>query len=116
MTPHPPYLLPIVDQWEPQELFHNVKHGVKFTGMPAWPTQQRDDEVWAMVAFLQKFPELSEQEYRNMVDEESMMSESRLPSSSSGEDAPIQELAGRKFLSRSISDSCQRYHGIDGQD
>ena len=115
MTPHPPYLPPIVDQWEPQELFYIVKHGVKFTGMPAWPTQQRDDEVWAMVAFLQKFPELSEQEYRHMVDGESTMSESRLPSSSSGEDAPIQELAGRKLLSRSVSDSCGRCHGVDGQ-
>jgi len=115
MTPHPPYLPPIIDQWEPQELFYIVKHGVKFTGMPAWPTQQRDDEVWAMVAFLQKFPELSEQEYRHMVDGESIMGKSFMPSSSSGEDAPIQELAGRKTFDRSISDRCGRCHGIDGQ-
>mgnify|MGYP003298824914 CR=1 FL=1 len=27
------------------ELFSIVKHGLKFTGMPAWPTQSRDDEV-----------------------------------------------------------------------
>ena len=115
MTPHPPYLPPIVDQWEPQELFYIVKHGVKFTGMPAWPTQQRDDEVWAMVAFLRKFPELSEQEYRHMVDGESIMSKSLMPNSSSGEDTPIQALAGRKTLVRSISDRCERCHGIDGQ-
>jgi mono/diheme cytochrome c family protein len=52
MTPPPPYLPPRITTWEPEELFYIVKHGVKFTGMPAWPSQQRDDEVWAMVAFL----------------------------------------------------------------
>ena len=35
-----------------------VKHGIKFTGMPAWAAQQRDDEVWAMVAFLRRLPSL----------------------------------------------------------
>ena len=58
MTPHPPYLPPRISAWEPAELFYIVKHGVKFTGMPAWPAQQRDDEVWAMVAFLRTLPDL----------------------------------------------------------
>lgn len=41
MTPHPPNLLPVIAELQPDELFYVVKHGVKFTGMPAWPTQQR---------------------------------------------------------------------------
>jgi len=106
MTPHPPYLPPIVGQWGPEELYYIVKHGVKFTGMPAWPAQQRDDEVWAMVAFLQKFPELNEQEYRSMVSGVSEMS---------GDDAPIQALSGRKVATQSISDGCNRCHGLLGQ-
>src|SRR5688572_16749817 len=56
MTPAPPYLPPLVAEWQPRHLFYVVKHGVKFTGMPAWPTQNRDDEVWAMVAFLERLP------------------------------------------------------------
>ena len=53
--------------WEPEELFYIVKHGIKFTGMPAWPAQQRDDEVWAMVAFLRTLPDLDAEEYRRLV-------------------------------------------------
>lgn len=45
MTPPPPYLPPAIPRWEPEELFYIVKHGIKFTGMPAWPAQERDDEV-----------------------------------------------------------------------
>ena len=52
MLPQPPDLAGAVDEWSDAELFRIVKHGVRFTGMPAWPTQARDDEVWAMVAFL----------------------------------------------------------------
>jgi len=32
--------------------FFVVKHGLRFTGMPAWPTQVRDDEVWRVTAFV----------------------------------------------------------------
>jgi len=68
MLPQPPDLIPAVATWEPDELFYIVKHGVKFTGMPAWPAQQRDDEVWAMVAFLLKLPQLDAKSYRQLVD------------------------------------------------
>jgi cytochrome c553 len=63
MLPPPPYLPGRVSRWQPEELFYIVKHGVKFTGMPAWPALQRDDEVWAVVAFLRRLPELAPQEY-----------------------------------------------------
>ena len=106
MTPHPPYLPPVIHEWKPGELFYIVKHGVKFTGMPAWPARQRDDEVWAIVAFLQKFPELNEQEYKQMVSGENEQS---------GEVVPIQALSGRQLLPRSISDTCIRCHGPEGQ-
>lgn len=66
MTPRPPYLPPRIEAWDPAELFWIVKHGVKFTGMPAWPTRKRDDEVWAMVAFLRRLPELSPEQYRQL--------------------------------------------------
>ena len=32
--------------------------------MPAWAAQQRDDEVWALVAFLRRLPSLDAQSYR----------------------------------------------------
>jgi hypothetical protein len=59
MTPHPPYLPPVTPAREPEDLFYIVKHGVKFPGMPARPAPQRDDEGWAMVAFLRRLPDLA---------------------------------------------------------
>jgi mono/diheme cytochrome c family protein len=55
MTPKPPNLKSSVADKEAQELFYIVKHGIKFAGMPAWPAQQRDDEVWPIVAFPVRF-------------------------------------------------------------
>jgi cytochrome c553 len=67
MLPPPPDLSAKVRDYEPEELFYIVKHGIKFTGMPAWPTQQRDDEVGALVAFLVELPKLDRAAYRRLV-------------------------------------------------
>lgn len=41
-----------------------ARHGIQFTGMPAWSGDDRDDEVWAVVAFLEALPSMTEAEYR----------------------------------------------------
>lgn len=66
MTPHPPELPARMARWEPRELFQIVRHGIKFTAMPAWTAPQRPDEVWAMVAFLRALPEMSAGRYREL--------------------------------------------------
>ena len=66
MTPHPPELTAELDKWDPEELFTIVRHGVKFTAMPAWPSSHRDDEVWAVVAFLERFPKMTPAEYAQL--------------------------------------------------
>jgi cytochrome c553 len=87
MTPPPPSLSTTAPEWKPAELFYIVKHGVKFTGMPAWPAQQRDDEVWAMVAFLRRLPSLDAHGYR--------------------------QLAGETLSG--VAQTCERCHGPDGR-
>jgi cytochrome c553 len=67
MLPPPPDLAPVLDDWTDAELFRIVKYGVRYTGMPAWPAQARDDEVWAMVAFLRALPRLSPEAYAELV-------------------------------------------------
>ncbi len=66
MTPHPPDLATRIDDWRPQDLFWIVKHGIKYSGMPAWPTQARDDEVWAQVAFLRALPSMDAETYAEL--------------------------------------------------
>jgi mono/diheme cytochrome c family protein len=44
--------------------FWVIKHGIKASGMPAWGATHDDQRIWAMVAFLQKLPQLSPEEYQ----------------------------------------------------
>jgi len=54
-------------QSTPAEDFWVVKHGLKMTGMPAWGVTHDDEILWDVVAFLQKLPELSPDQYRSLV-------------------------------------------------
>jgi cytochrome c553 len=103
MLPQPPLLGPRVPAWSEEELFYIVKHGLKFTGMPAWPAQQRDDEVWAVAAFLRQFPEMSDAEYV------------ALTRGSSSTTFALEPDIGREPSPPAIvRESCARCHGLDG--
>jgi cytochrome c553 len=97
MLPQPPDLAGTVGEWTDAQLFRIVKHGVRFTGMPAWPTQERDDEVWAMVAFLRELPSMDEATYRDLAYGEKL--------------APPADAAGTL---RQVLADCARCHGEDG--
>lgn len=44
--------------------FWIIKHGIKASGMPAWKHGHDDQRIWAMVAFLQKLPGLTPEQYQ----------------------------------------------------
>ena len=61
MHPRPQYLatdLPLAKYTAP-ELFRIVKAGAKYSAMPSWPADRRDDEIWQLVAFLRALPTMS---------------------------------------------------------
>jgi len=66
LYPRPPRLAK-AKHLDPKEAFWVIKHGLKLTGMPAWGPTHDDEELWSMVAFLKKMPELSPEQYREMV-------------------------------------------------
>lgn len=66
LTPEPPVLSDAVKDWSPAELFWIVKNGIKMTGMPAWGASRSDQDLWAIVAFLERLPTLSPDQYRAM--------------------------------------------------
>jgi cytochrome c553 len=63
MLPVPPPLSERAQDWSPEELHWVVRHGLQFTGMPGWSGEDRDDEVWAMVAFLRALSDLTPAAY-----------------------------------------------------
>lgn len=66
MTPEAPRLGPLIENWDTRQLFWIVDNGIKYTGMPAWATANRPDEVWSMVAFLKTLPDLDDDAYRKL--------------------------------------------------
>lgn len=53
---------------DPAEAFWVIKHGIKMSGMPAWGKSMDDDSIWGMVAFLQQLPEMSADQYHELVE------------------------------------------------
>lgn len=47
-----------------QRRFWVIKHGIKASGMPAWGPGHDDERIWNMVAFLNRLPELTPQQYQ----------------------------------------------------
>jgi cytochrome c553 len=111
-----------------------VQHGVKYSGMPSWPTRTREDEVWSMVAFLRQLPKLDAKAYADLT---------RLPQDASAGSPSFPAAAGNPILkaanprrntppfdefqyaapSSGFSDetihqtpviTCARCHGLDG--
>lgn len=103
MLPPPPELATLVPERTPEQLFYVVKHGLKFTGMPAWPAQERDDEVWALVAFLRTLPELDAESYDALVQGDAP------------ETAPIEDLELSPGIRDVVTASCVRCHGVNGR-
>jgi cytochrome c553 len=66
MLPSPPHLADAAAGQPANELFWIVKHGLKYTGMPAWPAPIRDDEVWALTAFLTELADGGMDNYRQL--------------------------------------------------
>lgn len=105
MTPEPPYLPDGLGTLRDEDLFWIVRHGIKYTAMPAWPTQRREDEVWAMVAFLRELPGMAPADFRELAYGDSVDH----PGGRAG--------AHIGLLGEPLADvlaNCERCHGADG--
>jgi mono/diheme cytochrome c family protein len=54
LNPEPPSLTDVSDDWSPAELFWIVKSGIKMSGMPAFGPTRKDEEIWNVVALVQR--------------------------------------------------------------
>jgi cytochrome c553 len=102
-TPPPPLLYSAALDFTPSQLHWIIKNGIKMTAMPPWPTQDRDDEIWALVAFLNALPFIKPGEYAPLVGLEA-------GPASSGDGASFQQLAVPP-----AAQGCSVCHGIKGK-
>lgn len=103
MLPSPPDLAVSMRPWKERELFWIVQHGFKYTGMPGWVAIEREDEIWAVVAFLRRLPKLDAAGYRDLALGKVQLSPQRGA-----------ELATMESNPRAAS-ACARCHGAEGQ-
>lgn len=76
----------------PRKAFWIIKHGIKMSAMPAWGGSHDDTTIWSMVAFLQKLPDMTPEQYREIVakappDDDMDMGASTRPGAGAGTDA-----------------------------
>jgi len=65
LRPDPPDLKDLVNDRRPQDLFWVVRNGIHMTGMPSFGlVEVPDQEIWTIVAFLKKLPNVSEADFK----------------------------------------------------
>ena len=63
MQPLPGPLVDAPQRWRAREIYWITRHGIKMSGMPAWQFRLDDAQLWDVVAFVQRLPELTPQAY-----------------------------------------------------
>ena len=65
LHPDPPDLKDVVGELSPAQLFWVIKNGINMTGMPSFAQAgAKDDDIWLIVAYLKKLPNVSEADYK----------------------------------------------------
>ena len=64
-NPAPPLLAKHAEEMSSAELFWTTKNGIKMTGMPAFGLFKSDEELWSIVAFVKRLPDLTPETYKN---------------------------------------------------
>jgi mono/diheme cytochrome c family protein len=69
LYPAPPDLTSrdVLKRLNDTEIYWVIRNGIKMTGMPAFGKTHSEDELWAIVAFVKRLPDLKPDEYSAMV-------------------------------------------------
>lgn len=67
LNPAPPDLTDAHRKHEPARDFWTIKHGIRYTAMPAWGESISDAHIWGLVALLEQLPALTPMEYQALV-------------------------------------------------
>lgn len=115
MQPIPGPLVDARRHWKPRELYWVTRHGIRLSGMPAWEFHLRDDELWTLVAFMQRLPDLNAAQYADWM-------RRAPPAPACGRDAapavpasaPVDVERGRMALHQHACVACHTIPGVVG--
>ena len=62
----PDMRLPQTQNLTDGELYYTIHNGIRLTGMPAWGTDEKDEDSWKLVLFIRHLPQLTPAEEREM--------------------------------------------------
>jgi len=110
LMPQPNNLAQTALEWTPAELFWVTKNGLKMTAMPAWEFRYADEELWAIVAFLRRLPNLTAKAF-----EELEQTRERNPPVAQTPTSPS-PARGAIALQQYACATCHRIPGIVGAD
>jgi mono/diheme cytochrome c family protein len=98
--------------WRPRELYWVTRNGIKMSGMPAWEFRLTDEELWAVVAFMQRLPDLNAAQYADW-----MQRAPPAPACGRGPQTPAPAMAadvdrGREALHQYACSACHTIPGV----
>ena len=116
--PPPPNLVDVIRTWPVAEVFWTIRYGIKMTAMPAWHYRLSDEEIWNIVAFMQRLPDYSPADYRALAERQTPPAAER--SQQSAAVPPVAHVpdadAGRRAIDKYLCVTCHRIPGVTGAD
>lgn len=109
MQPLPGPLVDAMQRWRPREIYWITRHGIKMSGMPAWAFRLDDEQLWDVVAFVQRLPTLSPQAYAEATRPVAAAQDTatRVPAATAAGDVERGRMALRQY-------ACTACHSIPG--
>ena len=119
MQPLPGPLVDATQRWRPRELYWLTRHGIRMSGMPAWELHLDEEDIWAVVAFLQKLPALTPQQYAQATTTAANATSAvpaciRSASTAAAAMRPADRGRGAKALAQYACSACHTIPGIAG--
>ncbi len=111
MQPAPGPLVDAARRWTPRQMYWITRHGIRMAGMPAWEFQLPDDDIWAIVAFLEKLPMQTTASYQALVAAAQNVDDAPAPTPVPANPDPQR---GRTALAQYACQSCHVIPGVTG--
>jgi mono/diheme cytochrome c family protein len=112
MQPLPGPLMNAPMRWKTRELYWITRNGITMSGMPAWRFRLADDDLWALVAFVERLPALSPHEYRDVIARQS--SERCKQRNETAVAATVDPDRGHEALAQYGCNGCHLIPGVTG--